>query len=246
MILLGDLGNSRQKWRLANGKTPGATERFEVNDTDGLASFFAVCAGQGVSRMVVSHVGGSETLASVARLAGEAGLPAPESVSTPADGRGPALFVGYREPARLGVDRYLAMLGARARYPQGCIVVDCGTAVTVDAIRADGNHLGGAILPGMRLMTTALARGTGQVQVEWSASDAIFGRDTVECVGIGTLHAVVAGIDALVAHMAGSLAESPVLVLTGGDAELVEPLLKARYHSHPDLVLEGLAIHAGI
>ena len=246
MILLGDIGNSRQKWRAMNGAVLGRVQRFDVRDVSALASFFGDQSHRGVTRVVVSHVGGAEQIERIEEHAHQAGLPEPEWVATPAGGQGPGLRVGYRSPGQLGVDRYLAMLGARDRYRGPLVVIDCGTAVTIDAVDHEGRHLGGAIFPGLRLMSASLAQGTTQVQVDWAATDAMYGRDTAECVGLGTLHAVAGGIESLVQTMGAGLEGAPVRVLTGGDAELVEPLLKARYHSHPDLVLDGLAIHAGI
>ena len=246
MIVVGDIGNSRQKWgRIKQG---GIVDTVALVSTDvaGLSSVFAGYAGQPVDRLLVSSVAAESVRDGVCQAAQDAGLPDPEFAAIPPDGHGPGLMLGYREPSQLGVDRYLAMLAARKRHASSVIVVDVGTAVTIDAVDDRGVHRGGAILPGLRLMHDALARGTHGVRASRIASNAPFGHDTAECVAIGTLHAIAGGIESLAERMAQALDSMPQRVLTGGDASAVEPLLKARYHSHPDLVLEGLAIHAGV
>ena len=71
----------------------------------------------------------------------------------------------YRQPRRLGVDRWVAMIGARAEFETTCLVVDAGTAVTLDAIDGSGRHLGGQIIPGVRLMAASLASETSDIPV---------------------------------------------------------------------------------
>ena len=246
MIVVGDIGNSRQKWgRIGSGGIVD-TVALLTADAAGLSSVFAGYARQPVDRLLVSSVAAESVRDDVCRAAKDAGLPVPEFAEIPPDGHGPGVTLGYREPAQLGIDRYLAMLAARQRHASSVIVVDVGTAVTIDAVDDRGVHRGGAILPGLRLMHDALARGTHGIRAPRLSSNALFGRDTAECVAIGTLHAIAGGIESLVEPMAEALGSTPQCILTGGDASAVEPLLKARYHSHPDLVLEGLAIHAGV
>ena len=246
MIVLGDIGNSRQKWgHIESGRLVGVVA-LAANDADGLAALFGDCARHPVRRLLVSSVAGEAVRRRIYRQAADDGLPAPEFAATPPEGRGIGITLGYREPAKLGVDRYLGMVAAHRHYPGPVIVVDVGTAVTVDVVDGNAMHRGGAIMPGLGLMHDALERGTQGVRAPRLSSNALFGRDTAECIATGTLHAVAGGINALVGRMSEVLDALPQLVITGGDASAVEPLLEARYHSHPDLVLEGLAIHAGV
>lgn len=141
----------------------------------------------------------------------------------------------YREaPERLGVDRWLGMIGG-AEDCDGFCVVGCGTAVTIDVMRA-GEHLGGYILPGLGLMESALLQGTGRVRFEDGPPRALaLGTDTAMAVRNGAL----AAVSALVGHVSR---EHHVdrLLLTGGDAEVVAGALPVASQVQPDLLLKGM------
>src|SRR5690606_5658142 len=129
---------------------------------------------------------------------------------------------------------------------------DCGTAITVDALRGDGRHLGGLILPGPAMMRRALTTGTRGVRVDDAdgVAQAVgplapHATDTAAAVRAGTSWAAVAAIDRIVDALRGDLAEPVACLITGGDAGAVEPLLEVPYRLEPDLVLAGLAIVAG-
>jgi type III pantothenate kinase len=137
------------------------------------------------------------------------------------------------------------MIAARALLgPQTCYVVDCGTAVTIDALAADGQHLGGVIVPGMRLMREALYRETRQIPPE--AGDArLFGQSTREGVWGGALYAVASAIDGITDRMSASHGPGARL-LTGGATGVVLPHLQGDYRVEPDLIFTGLRVIAGI
>ncbi len=153
--------------------------------------------------------------------------------------------VAYDEPRRLGVDRYLAMIGAHHEHAGASIIIDCGTAITIDALTAEGKHLGGLIIPGLRLMRSALLDATHGIDVKYEAQPGLFGRDTETAVHGGSVHAVVTAIDHIPQAMAAQM-QGPVRnILTGGDAGQVAPLLMhSDYELAPTLVLQGLAIMA--
>jgi type III pantothenate kinase len=157
-----------------------------------------------------------------------------------------AVTNAYVEPQQLGVDRWAALLAVRHRISEAACIVDCGTAITVDVLADDGEHLGGLIVPGLGLMREVLEQktrirlaGPGQNHV------ALLARDTVGAVNGGTLYAAVAFIDRVMADVASALALQPIRVITGGDAQRLLPLLSGDYLHVPDLVLEGLAVIAG-
>ncbi|MFO1372119.1 MAG: type III pantothenate kinase, partial [Candidatus Competibacteraceae bacterium] len=149
----------------------------------------------------------------------------------------------YAQPERLGADRWVAMIAARALTQNICYVVDCGTAVTIDALAADGRHLGGVIMPGMRLMREALYRETRQIPPETGQAQ-LFGQSTRDCVWGGATYAVAAAIDGITARMAASHGPGARL-LTGGDADAVFPYLQGEYRQEPDLIFTGLQVIAG-
>lgn len=151
----------------------------------------------------------------------------------------------YRVPRRLGADRWAALIAVRRRLSHPACIVDCGTAITVDALSARGEHLGGIIAPGVGLMRRALVDRTAGIPDEPDGEVSLLARDTRDAVTGGTLYTAVALIDRVMADVAEELGPDLVPVITGGDAPRVLPLLRTRYRHEPDLVLEGLAVIAG-
>lgn len=130
---------------------------------------------------------------------------------------------GYTEPHRLGVDRWAAMLGARDCVAGALCVIDCGTATTVDVIRADGQHIGGAILPGMYTMRRALGKFTAAL---FPAEGEMlpFANNTADAIAGGTGHALAGAVERLLAE-ASEAVGSMTVVLTGGEADNLQRLL---------------------
>lgn len=149
---------------------------------------------------------------------------------------------GYRDPGALGVDRWLGMLAAWHSLRAACCVADCGSAVTIDAIDDGGQHLGGLIIPGTRLMATALRRGTSMPRFQPAAADAVFGRDTAEAIAAGGLQAVAGAIERAVAAASAAVRRPVPLIVTGGDGPAVADVLGFACERRPALVLEGLAL----
>lgn len=140
--------------------------------------------------------------------------------------------------SRLGVDRWLALLGvARERLEAGGIacVADCGTAVTIDLLAGDGRHLGGYIIPGLNMMGRALQAHTARVQCGYDGLDGLApGTDTAGAVNHGAALAVVSSIERIVRR------HNAELLLTGGDAARIGRLLEVPYCDEPHLLLKGL------
>jgi type III pantothenate kinase len=152
----------------------------------------------------------------------------------------------YAQPARLGADRWACLLAAHARYKAPSVIVDCGTAITVDAIARDGRHLGGLIVPGMDLMVTALTqRAPGvQLEAEQAGDVGLLARSTETALAGGVLYTAVALVDRVLLDLRAELGASVQVLMTGGDAERLLPLLSNRPSHEPDLVLKGLAVYA--
>jgi type III pantothenate kinase len=146
----------------------------------------------------------------------------------------------YQDPAQLGLDRIAAAIGARARFPlKNLVVVDSGTAVTVDAVSATGEFLGGAILPGFEAMARALASGTARLPyVEPGRPDRALGRTSAECLRSGLYHGLRGAIRELVGRVAAEAFgdAKPFSVVTGGASEALADLFDARASR---LVAEG-------
>jgi type III pantothenate kinase len=153
----------------------------------------------------------------------------------------------YQHPGQLGSDRWLALIAVRRLLgSRHACIVDCGTAVTIDWLRADGQHLGGFILPGLDAMIAALVRET---RLELPAQLADFrqpgaGTSTRDCVGRGALLAISGAIESSAALLSAQLDARVTCVLTGGGAEGVARWLSTECHLEPDAVLRGLAVWA--
>jgi len=152
------------------------------------------------------------------------------------------LRTDVESPDRVGTDRLLGALAAHRRTGGPCVTVDVGTAITVNAVRADGVFLGGAILPGPDLMARALADGTAQLPpVDLSIDAPPIGRSTAQAIAAGVRIGAAGAVAALVAavrHAVGP--HAPVFVTGGGAARITEHLPTEWRRVVPDLVLEGL------
>jgi type III pantothenate kinase len=146
----------------------------------------------------------------------------------------------YREPARLGADRFAALIGAHAHGAAPCVVVSAGTAISVDLLAQGGKHLGGIIVPGLRLMRDALNAGTAGVHAK-PGQIVEMPDGTDDAVATGSALAAVGAIESLRARLAARTEASVRVLLTGGDAALLAPLLAPPVEVAEHLVLEGLA-----
>lgn len=155
------------------------------------------------------------------------------------------LQIDYDNPARIGVDRLAAAAAAHRATPAGqaVVVVDAGTALTVDAIDAEGTFRGGVIVPGLRLGLNALGAGTSFLpQIELAATTPLLGQNTADGLRSGALHGSAALIEGLCTRMAATLDTPVAIFLTGGDAPLLHPHITAVHTCDPNLVLRGLAL----
>ncbi len=231
MILDLDIGNTRIKWRLdEQGRQGGVLlTAAGMGDLD--------LGAYPVERVRVSSVVGALEQP-VVEWSWRQWRVVPEFARVEDGACG--LVCGYSEPRRLGVDRWLAMVAAWADCGDALVVVDAGSALTVDAITAQGRHLGGYILPGASASKGALGVGTAGVRVDESCAPGL-------APGTNTLEAVENGFSAAsmgLVHHALALVGSTRVYLTGGDAGRLAPLMGAglEVHREPELVLSGLAL----
>ncbi len=241
MILLADIGNSRVKWATYDGEEsrPSAWLRSDRAESVELACV----QWQGLprpDRVLIVSVAGLEARSALSGWIERAwGIKVEFVVSTAA---ACGVQNAYAEPERLGADRWVALIAARSLTQQACYVADCGTALTIDALAADGRHLGGVIVPGIQLMRQALYRETRQIPPE-QGEPRLFGQSTRDCVWGGALYAVVAAIDGLTERMMAAGGPG-IRFLTGGGAEAVSPYLLGEYRLEPNLLFDGLRVIA--
>ena len=244
--LLVDIGNSRVKWAtLEQGRLGDqqAAEHCGWTLDDWRRVLFAQ---PGISRVLAATVAGgpsAEALRAAARL--ESGLDA-TFVATAREAGG--VRNAYADPQLLGVDRWLVVLAAHRAVSGPCCVADVGTAATIDAVTADGRHLGGFIVPGPALMMQSLWRCTSELAVKTATSgasgSALFADTTRDAIQRGCCVAIAALIDRSVAELADRVGAQPGLLLTGGAAGRVLPYVRTPGEVVPDLVLRGLAVLA--
>lgn len=244
MILLVDVGNTRIKWVLWNQGTVIRRGNLlhKVMDRSSLGKRLWADLER-PSQVIIANVAGAEMAESLDAWISQAWSLKARFLVSEATGFG--IRNAYGIPKQLGVDRWVAMIGARSLVSQACCVVDCGTAITVDGLSADGHHLGGVIFPGVRLMRESLYRDTRQILAEEGGETAVFGQSTRDCVWNGTLFAVAAGIDRVTRQMTRALDGQVIHLLTGGDAETLLPHLEEDYLLEPDLIFRGLLAIAG-
>lgn len=244
MTLLVDLGNSALKWAWFEGGTFTQRGRVSLHEFDSerdLEKIWGVLSTP--PRILVASVAASAVTDRIARWCEQRWHSDTVRVVAQADGFG--VRNAYREPTRLGVDRWLALVAARARVEGATCVVDCGSAVTIDVLDECGVHLGGLIVPGLEMMKSSLLN-CAQIALNGDPDSeiALLARDTNNAVLGGTLYAAVAFIDRVVADVGSELTQTMQQFITGGDATTLLPLLQHSFEHVPDLVLEGLAVVA--
>jgi type III pantothenate kinase len=240
MLLLIDAGNTRIKWalaaddaRLGQWSDSGAVTHAELNHLP------ARWRHARVTRAIVSNVAGVKVRDQLQLMIPAIDVTWFASVPELAGVRN-----GYRNPAQLGCDRFAAALGARALEPARALVVaTCGTATTIDALTAEGDFIGGMILPGLGLMAASLARSTAQLPLivasvasgASGAGAAGFADNTDDAILSGCLSAQAGAIERACGLLGPSLC-----VLSGGAARYVAPALSTPYRMVDNIVLVGL------
>lgn len=151
----------------------------------------------------------------------------------------------YEDPAQLGSDRWAALVAARALFQGRLCVVDCGTAITIDALSEDGVFLGGTIAPGFSAMRQALALSTPLTLTPGRDTDCL-ARSTGDGIAAGTRFALAGGVDRLLEEYEHVLGIPMPVIVTGGDADRLCSDLHHATRVVPDLVLRGIALIAAV
>ena len=235
MILAIDAGNSRVKWGWHDGR------QWANLATVSLIEFAAAshdinpfaATHEEPERIVISNVAGD---GAHELLVNWTSIFEAEPLWLHGEAERCGVRNGYEQPQRLGADRWAALVAARSMHKGACLVVNAGTATTVDMLSAKGEFLGGIILPGVDLMRFVLHEHTGRLPIqEGNFRDAP--RNTLDAIETGCRHAQAGAVERMHRKM-GS--ETVCLVGGGAGRALLEQLeLPARYVEN--LVLEGLA-----
>ena len=239
MKLVVDVGNSRLKWTQVDGNVwhRGSTVSLTDKIEDLLDAYWVnmdlPCS------VLVSNVSGQQNAQSMASWVRTHWNMDTEFFQSTAYYQ--EMVNGYEQPEQLGCDRWAALIGARSLTASGALcVVDCGTAVTVDAITEEDGFIGGAIFPGIDLIQESLLERTSDILENRAEFKQVFGTTTAQCVSGGSFIGIAGAIDRILDEMCSRVGE-PTLYITGGDAPQLLPLVSYSLQYEPDLVLLGLA-----
>ncbi|MEO8384771.1 MAG: type III pantothenate kinase [Betaproteobacteria bacterium] len=238
-ILAIDAGNTRVKWGLNLDYTwlhRGAATTAEFVRQPQLLDLLAM---HHVDHVVVSNVAGTAVAQAIAELLQPLGKTANFVV---ARARQCGVMNGYDEPSRLGSDRWAALIAthvAATSKPRPHLVVMAGTAVTIDALTADGYFLGGVIMPGTRLMRSVLNSATAQLPLSDGIYQA-FPTNTDNAITSGTIEACAGAIARQYTQLTNKLGSSPQCVASGGGMQELVVYLPFPVSINDNLVLDGL------
>jgi len=258
-FLLIDAGNTRIKWALADtGGSLLAIGLVQHHDDPVHWPAWQGPSQPGSPSVWISNVAGAVT---AQRLSAQLQANWPHAISHTITTQAAQCGVinGYRTPAQLGSDRWAGLLAARAAYPnEHVLIATCGTATTLEALRADGTFCGGLLAPGWTLMMQALGQHTAQLPLLSNAQardllpfaanvaepEAMFAQDTESSISRGSLLAQAGLIERAWKTWSDTLGAPVRLVLSGGGADAVAQVLPIPYTRHDHLVLAGLGLIA--
>jgi type III pantothenate kinase len=242
--LLVDIGNTRVKWAALRDGKPGRPSALAHDGNAAAIDTLMRRAPRDVQRIVAVSVAGKRLEQALVRAARRRfGL---RPVFLHSARRAGGVTNGYREVWRLGADRWLGAIGAfHLAGGRDVLVANIGTALTIDLVTAAGRHRGGAIIPGPATMVESLLAGTHGIRRRArgrrGSARSLFAADTASALAAGARFACAAFIERAVLEATRSLGSRPLLLLSGGGATALRPLLKSRARIVPDLVLRGLA-----
>ncbi len=146
-------------------------------------------------------------------------------------------------PKSVGGDRIVAAVAAVAQFEGPIIIIDMGTATTLDVVDKGGSYIGGMILPGVKVSLNALVGNTAQLpQINLDTPKRVIGKNTVECMQNGIMFGNASMLDGLIDRVEEELGEKCTLVATGGMSRFITPLCSHKITYVPDLLLRGLLI----
>jgi len=237
-ILALDAGNTRIKWGVHDA---GAWRGQGAIDTAQSAALYeAFGSALPAQRAIASNVAGEEIRRRIEVACTRAGVPV-DFIAAQREQLGVRSL--YADPAQLGADRWAALVAAHHGGEGHKLVVNVGTALTVDALTAAGEFLGGLIVPGPALMRRSLDRGTAGLRLTEGAFQEL-PRSTPDAITSGALQACAGAIARLGAAMASHGAAPDRIILSGGAARQVEAILPYAHVYRENLVLEGLVLIA--
>lgn len=244
MNLLIDIGNSRIKWGFyQEGGLQFENAVFYKNQV--LATVFNHCFGiyERPEQVLVANVAGIAMKAALETWLMNQWQLKPEFIRAQSSYLG--LTLGYHDAAEFGWDRWLGLIRLWRDFQKPFCLIGCGSALTFDAVDARGQHLGSLIAPGLHLQRQSIVTQLSGCQLPDSMTFQVkqaLGYSTADAVIQGILHMSSGFINYYSAKYQQILGAETEFVITGGDAEILMPLLPLNPHFRPHLVLEGLSL----
>lgn len=242
MILAIDAGNSRTKWGVFD--EAGELKAHGAIPNSAISGISMPVAWQPCKRVVISNVGGEKLEENIRSLLEPLDIPV-RWVTATAQACG--VTNSYQTPQLLGTDRWAALIAAWQHYHAPCVVVNAGTALTVDALGVGqdgkGVFLGGLIVPGLRLMEECLVKGTADIG-RTNGMIQYFPINTGDAIYTGALSAMAGAVNSIIVKLEQQTKQKLRCILSGGDAAMLGEMLE-RYEVEKliiadNLVLQGL------
>ncbi len=242
MKLLLDIGNSSVKWALQEQEEFTSTGAFSYKKNNFEQDIQEnLLFSEKLSGVLVSNVGGNEIFNTLNARVKKQWQQECWQPSVSASFK--ELKNSYSDTQQMGLDRWLAMIASWEKYQSALCLVGCGTALTIDLINHEGQHLGGYIVPGIELMQTALVNNTEQINaVVKNQASLDYAKDTQSAINNGAFLAAVSMIEHVINKFSNESNCKPKCIISGGMAETIKPLLTHSFQHEPNLVLVGLSI----
>ena len=246
MLLVIDSGNTRTKWALVN--SAGVMQATEMCINAELSASTLPQAAQKASKVLIANVAGESVAQSITQLV----APLNANFIVPTQ-QACDVINQYEQVEKLGADRWAALIAAWQINQQATLVVNAGTAITIDCLinseqKNKAVFLGGTIMPGLRLMQTALKQNAAQLNVA-EGSYSTFPTNTQNAIQTGCLNAAVGAIDLQLQQLQNYSDLPPKIIISGGDASAIFAALIAHLKVNEkqvmmaeNLVLQGLAL----
>lgn len=235
MKLLIDAGNTRIKWACVNGNEWLRSGVLPVEQAGDLSQQFADV--HDIQQTWVSNVAGEEVAQHIRNIKVDQSAPFNFIIAREMQC---GVSNGYANPGQLGSDRWAALIAAWHLVCGKCMVVNCGTAITIDTLSEQGKFIGGLILPGVELMRRSLVAATNQLRLD-QGSYTKFPLNTADALFSGTIQACCGAIERQYALLDD---DSAPVVLSGGAAGILHKSLKLPLQVVDNLVLQGLLLIA--
>ena len=242
MICVIDAGNTRLKWQLRPEDSIQAVAWQD--EADWRSQLLASLQGQKIKQFIIAAVADEPRQAALDAVLAEH-WPSQRRRWLKPKARCGGVVLGYADPTQLGVDRWCALLGARQHASDNdAIVVLAGTAITVDYLRADGQHRGGVILPSLAAMRAGLNALAPRLAAAWDQPSAMpeggaLAVDTAGALHLGARFMLASAVTQLIDGLSEAESCAPKILLSGGDAAILTQWMARSAEVLPSLIFDG-------